>query len=86
MKGLKTKISISVMVIAALAVLLMFTFASGRSYGGNEWGHGNTKEEACANAKARIRMKCENPVMGECECNTFHPKFKWSCNVAYSSE
>ena len=40
MKGLKTKTSISVMVIAALAFLLIFTFASGRSYGGNEWGRG----------------------------------------------
>lgn len=83
MKDSKTKISLSIMVIAALAVLLMFTFASGRSAGGNEWGHGDTREEACANAKARVRMQCEDPVMSDCECNTFDPRSKWTCNVNY---
>ena len=86
MKGSKTKIWISITVIVAFTILLMFTFASAgrRISGGHEWGHGNTREEACANAKALIRMKCENPIMGECECNTFHPKYRWSCNVSFS--
>lgn len=84
MKASKTKITLSVVVIISLVVLMMFTFASGRVAGGNEWGHGNTREEACANAKARIRMTCENPIMDECECSTLDPRSKWSCNVNYS--
>ena len=83
MKSSKIKIGMYLVMVATFAVLFMFTFASGRVAGGNEWGNGNTMREACANARAKVRMKCENPVMDECECSTFDPRSKWSCNVNF---
>ena len=65
MKLSKIKISLCLVMIVTFVVLFMFTYASGKVAGGNEWGHGSTMEEACANAKAIIRMKCENPVMSD---------------------
>jgi hypothetical protein len=59
------------------------------AYASNIWGYGNTKEEACSNAKAIVRSKgCiyvgGRPVMSECECDTLTPDRSWKCNVDFS--
>lgn len=86
MQLFKTKMNLGALLILMVIMLLASSLAFSRVSGGNEWGKGNTMEEACANAKARVRMICENPVMEDCECNTFDPRARWSCNVTFTCQ
>ena len=88
MDASKSISSIGILFLAILLILSIPAFSlagsSGRYSSGSKTGHGNTKEEACANAEARGRQQCEIPEISTCQCHTFDPRSKWTCTVDFT--